>query len=203
MRQQTLVVMLKVPRVGRVKTRLGKDIGMVTAAWWFRQQVTHLLRSVDDPRWTVVLAVAPDREGLTSRAWTAEFARIPQGRGDLGARMRRALMHFQGPTILIGGDIPGINADHIARAFRALGHAPAVLGPAPDGGFWLIGLKHSQRSPASMFRGVRWSVSDTMAQTIPTLPGSVAFTDELADVDTAADLRTAGQSNGDGGKDAC
>ncbi len=50
----TLIVMLKVPRAGWVKTRLGRDIGMTAAAWWFRHQVAQLLRRIDDPRWRVV-----------------------------------------------------------------------------------------------------------------------------------------------------
>jgi len=56
---RTLIVMLKEPRAGRVKTRLGRDIGMVGAAWWFRHQVRRLLRRIDDPRWNVVLARGP------------------------------------------------------------------------------------------------------------------------------------------------
>ena len=46
----TLIVMVKEPRAGRVKTRLGKDIGLTAAAWWFRHQVKRLLRRIDDPR---------------------------------------------------------------------------------------------------------------------------------------------------------
>ena len=74
--------MLKEPRPGRVKTRLGRDIGMIGAAWWFRHQVAGLLRRLDDPRWHLVLAVAPDHAGLTSRVWPAHLPRIPQGPGD-------------------------------------------------------------------------------------------------------------------------
>ena len=52
--------MVKEPRAGRVKTRLGRDIGMTGAAWWFRHQVSRLLREVQDPRWELILSVAPD-----------------------------------------------------------------------------------------------------------------------------------------------
>ena len=69
----TLIVMVKEPRAGRVKTRLGKDIGLTASAWWFRHQVKRLLRRIDDPRWNVVLAVAPDRAGMLSRVWPAHF----------------------------------------------------------------------------------------------------------------------------------
>jgi glycosyltransferase A (GT-A) superfamily protein (DUF2064 family) len=85
----TLIIMLKEPRAGRVKTRLGKDIGLTAAVWWFRHQVKRLLRRIDDPRWNVVLAVAPDRAGMLRRVWPAHFERIAQGQGDLGDRMAR------------------------------------------------------------------------------------------------------------------
>ncbi len=135
MSDRHLIVMLKEPRAGRVKTRLGRDIGMTGAAWWFRHQTARLLRRLDDPRWQLWLAVAPDR-ALTSRAWPAHLPRLAQGPGDLGARMARALATPPpGPALVIGGDIPGITRPHIARAFCALGDHDAVFGPAPDGGY--------------------------------------------------------------------
>ncbi|MBL4807251.1 MAG: hypothetical protein JKY31_08175, partial [Rhodobacteraceae bacterium] len=51
--------MLKEPRAGRVKTRLGRDIGMTSAAWWFRHQTRRLIRQLTDPRWEIILSVAP------------------------------------------------------------------------------------------------------------------------------------------------
>ena len=128
----TLIVMVKEPRPGRVKTRLGRDIGMVGAAWWFRDQTRRLLRRIEDPRWQVVLAVAPDVEGLQSRVWPAHLPRWPQGRGNLGDRMARMLRSAPGPACVIGADIPGINRKELGRAFDALGNHDAVFGPAPD-----------------------------------------------------------------------
>ncbi|WP_094022363.1 TIGR04282 family arsenosugar biosynthesis glycosyltransferase [Maliponia aquimaris] len=183
--------MLKVPRPGRVKTRLARDIGSTTAAWWFRHQVTRLLRRLRDPRWRIVLAVAPDREGLTSRIWPAGLPRLPQGPGDLGQRMARALRAAPpGPVCLIGADIPGVTRAHIARAFAALGAAEAVFGPAPDGGYWLVGLRNASRVPNSLFDGVRWSSEQALSDTLASIPGTrVALVDVLHDVDTAEDLR--------------
>ena len=180
--------MVKEPRPGRVKTRLGRDIGMTAAAWWFRHQTARLLRRLRDPRWQIVLAVAPDRAGLASRVWPADLPRLPQGQGDLGQRMARALSSVPGPAVLIGGDIPGVTREHIAQAFGALGAAPSVLGPATDGGFWLVGLRHPARGPSGLFQGVRWSHPETLADTAPTLPQPVARAAWLGDVDTSADL---------------
>lgn len=181
--------MLKEPRPGRVKTRLGREIGMAPAARWFRGQALGLLRRLDDPRWRLVLAVSPDAEGLRSRVWPRHLARVPQGRGDLGARMARALRRVPpGPACVVGADLPGLSRGHVAEAFAALGRCPAVLGPAEDGGYWLVGLRRTAAMPAGLFDGVRWSSPHAMADTLATLPGPVARATTLADVDTAADL---------------
>ena len=191
MTRPTLIIMLKEPRAGRVKTRLGKDNGLTAAAWWFRQQVKRLLRRIDDPRWKVVLAVAPDRAGMLSRVWPAHFERIAQGQGDLGDRMARVMQVIPvGPVCVIGADIPDIGPIQIARAFAALGTSDAVFGPAPDGGFWLVGLKRTNPMPSKLFQDVRWSTEHALGDTLTNLGGlRVALIDELQDVDTADDLR--------------
>jgi hypothetical protein len=186
----TLVIMLKEPRPGRVKTRLGQGIGMVAAAWWFRHQTARLLREMDDPHWQVILAVAPDAEGLRSRVWPAHLPRIAQGSGNLGHRMARLMRGLPaGPVCIIGGDIPGVRKRHVARAFKALGGHDAVFGPAPDGGYWLVGLKRTRAIPAGFLQGVRWSSDAALAGSMATLPdASIALVDTLRDVDTIADL---------------
>ena len=180
--------MVKEPRPGRVKTRLGRALGMTGAAWWYRHQAARLIRRLEDPRWTILLAVSPDREGMVSRIWPAQHVRIPQGPGDQGQRMARALKAASGPSVLIGSDIPGVEPAHIARAFRALGRAPSVIGPAHDGGYWLVGLRHPRFAPSGIFNGVRWSHPETRDDTLPTLPQPVALIDTLSDVDEVADL---------------
>ncbi|RKF14035.1 glycosyltransferase [Roseovarius spongiae] len=185
--------MLKEPRAGRVKTRLGREIGMIGAAWWFRHQGARLLRRLDDPRWALILAISPDRAALTSRAWPAHLPRLAQGGGDLGRRMAR-IMHAMppGPVCIIGGDIPGVTPDHIARAFAMLGRHDAVFGPAPDGGYWLTGLKRTAAPPPTLFGNVRWSTRHALADSIASLgPARIALADTLRDVDTAADLNAA------------
>ena len=187
MRRRTLIVMVKDPKPGRVKTRLGRDIGMIDAAWWYRHQCTRLLRRLRDPRWDILLSVAPDR-AVDAACWPSDLPRIPQGRGDIGTRMSRALSATHGPTVLIGSDIPNVTRGHIAKAFDALGHAKTVVGPATDGGFWLIGLSNPESQPKTLFQGTRWSHPDTLADALPTLPEPVALTTCLNDVDTVADL---------------
>lgn len=182
--------MTKEPRPGRVKTRLGRDIGLVPAAWWFRHQTRKLLRRLEDPRWQIVLAVSPDVEGLKSRVWPAHLPRRTQGRGHLGDRMARMLaLSHGGPACVIGADIPSIGRKHIAEAFKALGNHDAVLGPAHDGGYWLIGLKHPSRQPKGFLQGVAWSTKHAMVNSIATMPDyRIATVTKLRDVDTVDDL---------------
>ena len=182
--------MVKEPRPGRVKTRLGRGIGMTAAAWWFRHQTRRLIRCIQDPRWQVVLAVAPDVEGLKSRIWPGHMMRLPQGRGHLGDRMARVMGQVpNGPVCVIGADIPGITRSHIAGAFRALGDHDAVFGPAPDGGYWLIGLKHPRCQPPMFLQDVRWSTEHALADSKATMPGyRIAKVATLADVDEVTDL---------------
>jgi rSAM/selenodomain-associated transferase 1 len=185
--------MVKEPRPGRVKTRLARGIGAVAAAHWFRRQATGLIRRLSrDPRWEVIVLVSPDRDGLASRVWPCGPRRMAQGRGDLGARMARALQGAPpGPVVLIGGDIPGVTPAHVARAFKALGRSEAVFGPADDGGFWLVGLARSGRAaPRALFKDCRWSTADALADAeASAAPLRIARVDTMRDVDTADDLR--------------
>jgi rSAM/selenodomain-associated transferase 1 len=189
-RRPWLIVMVKVPRPGRVKTRLGRGIGLVAAAWWYRHQCARLIRLLGrDPRWRLVLAVAPDAEGQASRVWAGGVLRQPQGRGDLGRRMLGLLARAPGAAVLVGSDIPDLKATHVARAFAALGPADIVFGPAEDGGYWLIGRAAGMRPHSGTLDGVRWSGPEALAQSVAAFAGRrVALVDTLRDVDAADDL---------------
>ena len=190
--RKTLVVMVKEPRPGRVKTRLGRDIGMTASAWWFRHQVSALLRRIESPKWDIVLAVAPDVAGLMSRVWPAHLARIPQGVGDLGDRMGGVFRGLPpGPVCIIGADIPGITQARIAESFEALGNHDAVFGPANDGGYWLVGMKRTGPVPTGLFNNVRWSTKHALADSKRSMGNlRIANVATLRDVDTLADLKS-------------
>jgi rSAM/selenodomain-associated transferase 1 len=182
--------MAKEPRLGRVKTRLGREIGAVAATGFYRCTAANLIRGLArDPRWHTLLAVAPD-SALGSRFWPQDIARAPQGRGDIGQRMARLLGDGGGgPAVLVGSDIPAIRASHIAEAFALLRRNRVVFGPAEDGGFWLIGL-NSRVPPPGLFDGVRWSSPHALADTLKNLTGArVALAATLSDVDDAASYR--------------
>ncbi len=185
-----LVIMAKQPRLGRVKTRLGRDIGAVEATRVYRLMLNGLLRRLGrDPRWQTWLAVDGVHE-VNASIWPAGINVVNQGRGDLGARMQRQFDTLPpGPVALIGSDIPAIAADDIAAAFQLLGDREFCFGPAPDGGYWLVGQAARSRG-APIFANVRWSSEHALADTMANLPGRGAgMLRQLTDVDDAASYR--------------
>ncbi len=185
-----LVVFARAPALGRVKSRLAAGIGAGAALAFYRRTLETVLRRVGrDRRWRTVLAVTPDR-ATNGRLWPMRLPRSRQGAGDLGARMGRVLRRWpSGPVVIIGADIPDITAAHIGRAFRALGNADAVFGPARDGGYWLVGLRRGPCLP-DIFADVRWSTEHALADTVANLKRHrVTLTDTLDDIDDAASYR--------------
>ncbi|MEQ9527405.1 MAG: TIGR04282 family arsenosugar biosynthesis glycosyltransferase [Parvibaculaceae bacterium] len=187
-----LVIMAKAPLIGRVKTRLARDVGGVEALRFFREAAASLIRRVGrDPRWRTVIAVSPDRAVHEPGIWPADIPRIGQGGGDLGARMGSLFRDLPpGPAVIVGADIPGIERRHIAAAFAALGRHDTVLGPAEDGGYWLVGMRRRPRV-AEIFDGVRWSSEQAMADTLENIRKrkmSVAMLESLVDIDEGKDL---------------
>jgi rSAM/selenodomain-associated transferase 1 len=186
--------MVKMPAAGRVKTRLARGIGLGPATGFYRHTVASLVARLTIPRrWTVLLAVSPDAACQTPALPGTRRARIPQGRGDLGKRMQRVIDRAPpGPVIIIGSDVPGIAERDIAHAFHRLDGQDVVIGPSPDGGYWLIGLRRSPRH-LRPFRNVRWSTDAALADTLRNLTGSrVALLGKKADIDDAADWSRAG-----------
>ena len=186
-----LVIMVKEPHPGRVKTRLGRDIGLTASAWWFRHQIGALLRRIEDPRWDTILAVAPDVEGLTSRIWPAHLPRVRKVEVILATACRASCE--------VSPDWPRLH--HWCRysrhhppphreAFKALGNHEAVFGPAPDGGYWLIGMKRARPHRADILTNVRWSSEHALTDSARSLGDvNIAHVATLRDVDTVDDLK--------------
>jgi rSAM/selenodomain-associated transferase 1 len=181
-----LVLFVRAPQLGRGKRRLARVIGDVATVRFERLMIALLLRRLAaDRRWRLRIAVTPDTARRHARHWRRGIAVSGQGRGDLGIRMRRALAtNPPGPAVLVGGDIPALDARHVAAAFRLLGGHDLVFGPAEDGGFWLVGARRAPRLPR-LFERVRWSGPYALADTLAGLPQrvSVGFVDRLDDVD--------------------
>lgn len=182
--------MAKEPRAGLVKTRLARDIGVVAALRFYRATMTSLIARLSaDRRWHTTIAIAP-RSAVASAMFGPVRNRVPQGAGGLGIRLQRlADEAAPGPIVIIGTDIPGIAPADIEAAFRALGSHDAVIGPASDGGYWLVGLKRRPRTPRP-FANVRWSSVFARGDTLANLAAlGVTHVRNLDDVDTGADYK--------------
>jgi hypothetical protein len=183
-----LVIFLRAPRLGRVKSRLAAGIGALAALRFYRLATAQLLwRMGRDRRWRCHVWITPDRAARRP-PWRVPAQWRGQGAGDLGQRMARVFHTLPpGPAIIIGSDIPAIRPAHVAAGFRALGAHQAVFGPAADGGYWLVGLRRRPRVPHRLFERVRWSSAHALADTRAGLPRdlSVALLETLEDVDDA------------------
>ena len=191
----TVIIFVKTPVAGRVKTRLGADIGYGRAAALFRMLAHRTMMQSEKGPWQTMLAVDPPAAThLSAQFWPPHVVRMPQGPGDLGQRMAHAFENAPpGPVIIIGADAPGLRARHLRQAFEALNGGDAVFGPAVDGGYWLVGLNRRRAAP-DLFNGVRWSSRHALKDTLKTLPADfeVRMLETLADVDEAKDLTIIG-----------
>ncbi len=190
MNNNFVVMMVKRPACGAVKSRLAAGIGTVAATSAYRTMMYNSIRRLArDPRWRFVLAIAPDG-AVFEPFWPQNISLVAQGNGDLGDRMQRIMSGMPpGKTIIIGSDIAGMRPAHIARAFRQLGDVDAVFSPAGDGGYSLVGLKRSLRTPV-IFNNVRWSGPHALDDTLRNLESfKTGYIEALHDIDTAVDWK--------------
>ena len=184
--EDRLIIFLKAPRRGGVKKRLAAGIGDAAALSFYRRMIVETLRLARDPRWQTTLAVTPDRgRGWLKTLRGGKFDLLPQGSGDLGQRMARAIQSLAPSRVLvIGTDIPGLNAEIIAHAFKLLRSHDAVFGPAADGGFWLVGLAKPPQA-LRIFRDIRWSTEFALQDVRKNFgpKARIVLVDELDDVD--------------------
>lgn len=184
-----LVVLAKVPCAGRVKTRLCPPLSATQAATFAEAALHDTLDVADTVPWTQrVLAVDRPAALPPRRGWLV----VAQGPGSLDVRIATALVAGQraghgAPVVLIGMDTPHVDPAHLAAAASALSTHDAVVGPAHDGGFWLLGLR--QADPALTI-GVPMSQPHTSTAQQARLRRAgltVAVLPAYRDIDTFAD----------------
>ncbi|MBI5848910.1 MAG: TIGR04282 family arsenosugar biosynthesis glycosyltransferase [Nitrospirae bacterium] len=187
-------IMIKYPEPGRVKTRLARDVGHKKAAEIYRD-ITELViintLPVGQNYRRIILYDPPERLGDFEQWLPGNHFVLQQG-NDIGERMdnaiRELLTHGAERAVLTGADIPGLNSDVIAGAFTALDHADLVIGPAKDGGYYLIGMK---KPHPEIFLNITWSTAEVLEQTVGVIEElhlTVAYTPVLADTDRVEDL---------------
>ncbi len=188
MSAERLIVFLKAPREGQVKTRLAESIGAPAATAAYRQLVETLLSALE-PLSEVQLCFSPPDAQVEIQNWLRrDWTAIPQTDGDLGQRLQGAFeTAFETGAqrvVVIGSDCPTVTPDDIQNAWEALKTHEVVLGPASDGGYWLIGLRQPQ--PA-LFRQMIWSTDTVLVETLERarrLQLSVHLLREQTDIDT-------------------
>lgn len=188
-----LILFVKAPRPGRVKTRLAREIGAQAACDAYRRMVDILLPRLDRIE-SVELRFAPDDAAPELEPWARPGWHLrPQGDGDLGDRLARAFDESfdagRSRVAVIGSDCPWIEESDIADAWDALRSHDVAIGPAEDGGYWLIGLAAPNRA---LFRDIPWSTDQVYTTTMRRIEASGASVRPLrtlSDVDSAADWR--------------
>lgn len=197
MRPPIIIIFCKAPRFGTVKTRLAQGIGKAQALRFYRATLGATIRHASGlPGCETVLCVTPDHATTARDLRLGALPPVPQGRGDLGQRMARALDRFRDrdrdrDRILVGGDIPGIRRHHLRQALALTRRNDVVFGPAADGGFWLVGLRRGVQPPR-LFHDVRWSRPETLDDCLRRLPATawrVGLASRLNDVDDLEDYR--------------
>lgn len=192
---ELLIVFVKRPRPGEVKTRLAQGLGAADAAAVYRAMADQVLRETAPPAGAYgrLVRFAPADSQIEIERWLPAEERAPQAEGDLGQRMAHALASAfaEGASraVLIGTDAPALNRGHVEQAFLALRDHDLAIGPAHDGGYYLIGLKSAQ---PELFQGIAWSSPSVYTATMARgrARGLRTFAlPELRDVDTLADLR--------------
>lgn len=201
---RAIAVMGKVPRPGRVKTRLVPPLTPDEAARLYDAFLTDVIALVDSaavmcrarPFWFVGLGPddrLTDVEGRTSPGWTL----LPQVSGDLGRRMEAARRATEADrVVLVGADAPTMHRSRFDEAFKELRPGRVVVGPTEDGGYDLIGLCQEDSAP---FDQIPWSTSGVLAATRAAAQRLGLGWVELSmgyDLDTAADLMRALQDGG-------
>lgn len=195
-----VAIFARAPRIGAVKRRLARDVGDYAAWRYYRSETARLIAELRSLRGVDLrLVVTPDGFARRGRFWPRGIPRVPQGSGDLGARMARVLRAAsRGPVVIVGSDVPGLTARRVRSAFEALETHDAVVGPAHDGGYWLVGFSRRPAPPGRwrppLFRDVRWSGPHALRDTLATFPSvwRVGVIEALRDVDTGADLASFG-----------
>ena len=188
-----LSIFLKAPRPGFVKTRIAAELGTAKAAEIYGSLVDELVKNLSSLK-RVELRHSPDDAHFEISHWLKPgWTSCPQGGGDLGVRMQSAFADAfeQGSTrwVLIGSDCPDVHPQDIRKAFEVLETHDVVVGPAYDGGYWLIGLR--QQAP-DLFLNMTWSTDSVLKETLDrcnTLGLTVALLDMKHDIDSAMDWK--------------
>lgn len=191
MQSGQLLVMLKAPVLGAVKTRLAESIGAKGALQIYQRLLNNTISTAAESGWPTQIWWTGEATALP--AFPTGFTLHEQPAGDLGQRMGAAFAHSftqfpNQPAVIIGADCWALSTQILDAAFDALQHQQTVVGPATDGGYYLLGMR--QWYPELM-QGIAWSTARVAAQTkakMTALDLSCHTLVTLNDIDTLEDL---------------
>lgn len=194
--KKRLIIFSRYPEPGKTKTRMIPALGAQGAAELQRQMTEHTLAQAK--KLTKLLGVAIEvhfaggNQQLITNWLGQDLVYQPQSSGDLGQRMTsaftEAFMAKMESVVMIGIDCPDLNENLLSQAFESLNHHDLVLGPAQDGGYYLIGLG---RNSTELLNNISWGTDQVLAQTVAKakqLDFTIAYLDTLSDVDRPEDL---------------
>ena len=193
-----VVVFVRAPLLGQVKTRLASDVGPARALEIYRALTEHVLRVMRSTGARVLVAHAPADAGPLMRAWLGDDLEYePQADGDLGARMSAVFASHVADgadrVVIIGSDCPTITAETITAALDSLDGADVVFGPAFDGGYYLVAARALH---AELFHDVPGSSHHTLDVSLTRARDAglrVALLTAMRDIDTIDDWRAYGE----------
>ena len=192
-----VILFVKAPVPGQVKSRLAGSLGGDAALELYRSFALDLLDTIDSCGHPVEIFFTPSGARKAVVAWLGEGRRYALQTGrELGSRManafRTAFTEGAARAILIGSDLPDLPGEVITDAFAGLQEQGAVIGPAVDGGYYLIGFRNDTFWP-DVFNNIRWSTGSVFRETMERFAGigsRVYVMRQWQDVDTAEDLRS-------------
>ena len=189
-----LILFLKYPEKGKVKTRLSKDIGNEKALLIYKKSVSKLLNQLDNNNYDISIYYCPENKNDEVKKWInlPDIKYLAQSGDDLGIRMLNAFKDSislkYAKTVIIGTDCLEITNSLLSQSFDLLDDSDLVLGPATDGGYYLIGLKAVVET---IFQDIHWSTEKVLKQTIKKakeIKLSYKFLDFNNDIDNIHDL---------------
>ena len=190
-----MALFVRAPVPGRVKTRLAVGLGEEGACYLYQAMVADILGTLKASGLPIHLFHDDKESGALPLAWRDAAAQVRPQRGeDIGERMAAAFADCFAQeieqVILVGSDIPDLDARIIVAAREALATHDAALAPAVDGGYGLIALKRQQYRP-ELFTDIPWSTGQVLPATLQRFAAcqlNVALLPVLRDIDTLADL---------------
>lgn len=193
--RSAVLLFIKSPEKGRVKSRLSKAIGEDAALDIYKSLVCRTVDKLRESNYLFTLCFYPPGSGAIVRNWLGDTYRYePQTGSDLGERMKNAFIRSfstgMEKVVLIGSDIPGLSVSLIDQALVALDTRGAAIGPANDGGYYLIGF-NDDAFLTEIFEAIEWGTDSVYCRTMSVFKEKgidVHVLPLLTDVDTYEDL---------------